>query len=143
MSVNTEITVGTGDLAVQWIAYDAECGFCAALARRLEPALRRSGFALVPLQTFWVKDRLGQIPGEAVDEMKLLTMNGGVFGGADAAVELGSAVWILRPLVWISVVPGGRWFLRRAYRWIARHRRCGDGICRVPRGVTIGERNTL
>ena len=141
--MNTEITDDTVDMALQWVAFDAECGFCRALARRLGPVLRRRGFALVPLQTPWVKDRLGQIPGESVDEMKLLTTNGGVFGGADAAVELGRGVWILRPLVWVSVVPGGRWFLRRAYRWIARHRRCGDGICRVPRGVTIGERNTL
>lgn len=141
--MNAEITDGTVDLAVQWIAYDAECGFCVALARRLEPVLRRRGFALVPLQTFWVKDRLGQIPGEAVDEMKLLTINGGVFGGADAVVELGRMIWMLRPLVWVSVVPGGRGFLRLAYRWIARHRRCGDGICRAPRGATIGERNTL
>jgi DNA-binding transcriptional regulator GbsR (MarR family)/predicted DCC family thiol-disulfide oxidoreductase YuxK len=128
ISVNTEITDGTVDMALQWVAFDAECVFCMALARRLEPALRRRGFALVPLQTPWVKDRLGQIPGESVDEMKLLTTNGGVVGGADAAVELGRAVWILRPLVWMSGVPGGRWFLQWAYRWIARHRRCGDGI---------------
>lgn len=141
--MNTEITDGTVDLAVQWIAYDAECGFCGALARRLEPVLRRRGFALVPLQTIWVKDRLGQIPGEAVDEMKLLTMDGGVLGGAGAAVELGRMIWMLRPLVWLNALPGGRWFLKWGYRWIARHRRCGDGICRAPRAVAIGERNTL
>lgn len=141
--MNTENTDRSVTWAVQWIAYDAECGACTKLARRLETVLRRRGVALVPRQTPWVLGHLGRISGEAVDEIKLLTMDGCVLGGAEALIELGRSVWMLRPFVWLSAVPGGRRFLKWGYRWIARHRRCGDGFCRAPQASAIGGGNPL
>ena len=141
--MNTEITDTSVGKPISWVAYDAECSFCTALAGYLEAILRRNGFGLVPLQEPWLADRLGRTPGEIIDEMKLLTNDGRVFGGADAAVELGRSVWILRPVVWITAMPGGWHFLKWSYRWIARHRKCGNGFCRIPRPVTVRRKNTL
>ena len=63
--------------------------------------------------------------------MRLVAPNGINLGGADAVLYIARFVWWLRPLRIVALVPGGRDFLRRCYRWIAARRHCVDGRCAV------------
>ena len=119
------------------VLYDAECRFCLGLVRRFELLLVRHGFALLPLQTPWVRARLGLSDEQLLAEIRLLLPNGNLFGGADALVEISRGYWWAFPLRVLARIPGGMRFLRAIYRWIARHRfwilgRCLSRKCRPP-----------
>ena len=119
------------------VLYDAECRFCLAFVRRFERLLVRHGFALLPLQTLWVRNRLGLSDEQLLAEMRLLLPDGNLFGGADALVEISRSYWWAFPLRVLARIPGGRRCLRAIYRWIARHRfwflgRCMGQECKPP-----------
>src|SRR5438067_13860604 len=76
-----------------WVLYDGQCALCTGLAHRLRPSLERHGLEVAPLQSSWVRERLGGSTDERLKEMLLLTSTGEVFGGADAFVELSSRIW--------------------------------------------------
>jgi predicted DCC family thiol-disulfide oxidoreductase YuxK len=115
--------------AAGWLFYDAECRFCTATARRTERLIGPRGFAILPLQTPWVRERLGLRDGEPLREMIVLTRDGRRFGGADAALHLAGRIWWCVPLTWLAVIPGVRPLLRRLYAWIAARRSCAGGAC--------------
>jgi len=125
--VNTEIT----EQCKEWAFYDAECKFCRDLAERFRERLLRRGVGLAPLQTDWVRELLGLAPGELPDEMKLLTKNGKIIGGADAVVYLARYFWWGWGLRLVAHLPGARFVLRRAYAALARRRYCVKGGCRI------------
>ena len=107
-----------------WILFDGECSLCRNAARRFTPFLRRHHFDVVPLQTPWVRERLGMSDEELLSEMRLLTAAGLVRGGADALIGIAWQIWWARPLAWCARLPLIGPALRRAYRWMARHRHC-------------------
>jgi alginate O-acetyltransferase complex protein AlgI len=109
--------------------YDGDCALCTGLARRFEGVLARRGFQLAPLQTPWVRARLGLAAGEPLTEMKLLNAAGQVFGGAEAVVKLAGQIWWARPLDVLARLSGGRRLLTSAYRRIAAQRHCLSGAC--------------
>lgn len=106
---------------------------CTSLARRVERSFERRGFGLAPLQTPWVRERLGLKPGEPLTEMQVLTSDGRVFGGTDAVVYLARWVWWGWPVYAMAKLPGMLRVLRFAYRWVAERRSCIGGICERPR----------
>ena len=62
-------------------------------------------------------------------EMRVITPAGRVLGGATALVHVWSKIWWAWPL-WLAVqVPGAKWLLERAYRWVAERRMCLSGAC--------------
>jgi hypothetical protein len=63
--------------------------------------------------------------------MKVLTHDGRTLGGADALIYLASRLWWSRPVSAIAQIPAVRRLLWRGYRWIAAHRSCIRGACRV------------
>ncbi len=130
--MNTEITDKRNVRG--WILFDAHCRLCTSLARRCERLLGRHQFVLVPLQTPWVRERLTKSGHELLLEMRLLTSEGALYGGADALLALARQVWWAWPLYWLSHVPGVRPALRKAYRWLARHRTCLGGGCPIELG---------
>ena len=71
------------------VCYDGECTICTGLVTRWGHRMRRAGFRLAPLQAPEIQRRLGLtgIP----DEMKLITPQGQVIGGADAVVAIAEA----------------------------------------------------
>src|SRR3989442_814760 len=71
-----------------WVLYDGECGLCTGWARRFGAVLNRRRFELAPLQTPWVRERLGLVPGVVLTEMRLLLSDGSIYGGADAIIEI-------------------------------------------------------
>jgi len=112
----------------------AQCLLCTRLARRCGPLLRRHRFALLPLQTPWVRERLAKCDGDLLSEMRFLTPDGIVYGGADALLLLARQIWWARPLYWLARLPILRAALQKAYAWFARRRNCLNGRCQIRAG---------
>lgn len=127
--MNTEITdtINKHD----WVLFDGECRVCRASLRAFGPLLRRHQFELVPLQTPWVRNRLEQCGCELLTEMRLLTQQGIVYGGADALIEIARKIWWAHPICWVAQVPFIRAVLRNIYACIAQRRNCLNGKCQV------------
>jgi predicted DCC family thiol-disulfide oxidoreductase YuxK len=124
------VTNADRQAAKAWVLYDADCGACIRLARRFENVLARRGFELLPLQTPWVRERLGFSDAQLLAEMRLLFADGKTFGGADAVVRLAKQIWWAWPMWLISRTPGAMPLLRRGYRWFA-HRRHRLNTCEI------------
>jgi len=117
-----------------WVFYDGSCSICTGWVRRLGPALAKHGYQLAPLNTQWVQRRLGVDMQTALGQMWVITPDGQVLGGADAALHLSRATGWLAPLRVMAVIPGGMAVMRALYRWIASHRHCIGGSCAVRGG---------
>jgi predicted DCC family thiol-disulfide oxidoreductase YuxK len=136
-SVFTETTARHDAQArAAWVLYDASCARCAAWARRFRAPLRRRGFLIAPLQSLWVPAALNLSTEELLVEMRVLTADGRVLGGADAMIHLAEYIWWARPLHWLAQVPEVRGLLCRVYRWVAAHRHCSARGCSIPQGGT-------
>jgi predicted DCC family thiol-disulfide oxidoreductase YuxK len=114
-----------------WIFYDAECSICQASRNRWGAMLTRRGFEWVPLQTAGAADRLGIAETSLLEEVKLLLPDQRVLGGIDAWACLLRSVWWLWPLGLLLSLPGCHAVGQVCYRWLARHRSCLGGPCRV------------
>jgi predicted DCC family thiol-disulfide oxidoreductase YuxK len=112
-----------------FILYDAECRMCRDMMRRFERTFTSRGFAFAPLQ-------LELKPGERPSEMRVRTVAGRDFGGADAVLYLAGFVWWGYPLRWFSKFPGAKRLLHRIYREIAFRRTCDNGACLLPEART-------
>ena len=111
------------------LLYDGDCPFCRSLVDRWRGTLEGRGFEIVPLQTEWVRCRLDLSKGELLSEMRVLTSDNRVLGGAAVLVHVWSKIWWAWPLWLAAQVPGAKWLLERAYRWVAEHRMCLSGAC--------------
>lgn len=101
------------------VLYDGECPLCLGLVDRFGPFISGLGFELGSLQE----------AGYPLDEMRVVTADGRVYGGADGVVHLVSRVWWGRPLASLTRLPGGMPLARRAYRFVAARRHCRGGAC--------------
>ena len=128
--MNTEVTKLTDETGIGWVLYDAECRFCVALARRWERALARRRFQLAPLQTEGARAGL-EAGEELLREMRVVTAQGRVFGGAAAVVELARHFWWAAWLGLVAKLPLCKRALDAGYRWIAARRHCLGGACAV------------
>ncbi len=124
ISLSSEFTDAKGRHARGWFFFDAECGFCTRIARRLAPILRRRGMDVAPLQDPRVAALLGMSRLELFREMRLLLEDGRQYGGADAAVAIAKEIGWARPLAWFARIPGVMTVLRALYHWIAARRHC-------------------
>jgi lipase maturation factor 1 len=117
-----------------WILYDADCGFCTRWAWRLARIGRvgSRGFHLAPLQAPWVRQRLGMSEADLLHEMRVLTVDDQLYGGADALLFLARQVWWSRPLATLARAPGALPLLRALYRWVARNRYEFSPACALP-----------
>lgn len=111
------------------IFYDATCGLCTASYLRFGPMTERRGFKWIPLQDRRVQDLLGLENGELPGEMKLLTRQGRMLGGADAVLFVARHIWWGWPAWLASHLPGVRPILRAVYRWVARNRHRVSDAC--------------
>lgn len=78
-----------------------------------------------------MRSQLAMPEAELLKEMRVVTPEGAVIGGADAAVYLASRIWWARPFAVAARIPGAMPVLRAGYRWIAENRGCHDGRCRL------------
>jgi predicted DCC family thiol-disulfide oxidoreductase YuxK len=59
-----------------WVLYDDSCGFCRQGVVLMARVLRRRGYDIAPLQTKWVRVRLGLSEHHVVEELRLLLSDG-------------------------------------------------------------------
>ncbi len=134
ISLISELTDAKGRSASRgWVFFDADCAFCSTWARRMRAVLASRGFGLAPLQSSRVRALLSLPDGELLREMRLLTANGSVLGGADALIHLARNIWWAWPVYALAQLPGTRALLVAVYRWLAAHRHCLAGTCEVGR----------
>jgi len=132
--VNTEIT-DTVNKDRPWVCYDADCALCLRWVNRCRHLFEKHGFALLPLQSPAVRAALPLAENELMAEMRVITPEGFVFGGADALAYLCSA--ICKPLFWLTHIPGVMPLLRRVYRYVARNRGCAGNTCQIDRRTFV------
>jgi predicted DCC family thiol-disulfide oxidoreductase YuxK len=105
--------------------------------RRVRASLEAGGFQPEPLQSPWVRQRLNLPESLLLAEMRVLTREGRVLGGADALVYLARELdapdrpgwaWLL---VIVGKIPFAMPVLRAAYAGIAARRYCRQGICSI------------
>lgn len=94
-SVNTVIPDTSVEIACdrQQLFYDGDCSFCVRLAERLGRALGRRRIELVPLQAPGTAKRLRISGQDLMNEMRLRTPDGQVWGGAEAALRIARQLW--------------------------------------------------
>jgi predicted DCC family thiol-disulfide oxidoreductase YuxK len=126
-----------------WIFYDGDCPLCRGGAEYAETFLRQHGFLLLPLQTPGVTDRLGLPHEELMRELKLLTADGRILGGAEAMLEIARKVWWTWPLRILAGLPGGGSLLRWLYARVAANRYCLSNACSLNRRHTNVPRAAL
>jgi predicted DCC family thiol-disulfide oxidoreductase YuxK len=126
-----------------WILYDADCRLCAGLAARFRPWLADRHFELLPLQTPWIRERLGLDDARLLAEMRLLRPDRTVFGGADALFEISRHYWPAWPIYQLGKSSAVRRGARVLYRWIARNRHCAGGACTLPAVKPAGRKRRI
>jgi predicted DCC family thiol-disulfide oxidoreductase YuxK len=89
------------------------------------------GFHLAPLQAPWVRPALKLSQEELLDELRVLTADDAIYGGADALIYLAEQIPWARPLAYAARLPGMKFLLRAAYRWIAHQRHTISRACAV------------
>jgi predicted DCC family thiol-disulfide oxidoreductase YuxK len=129
--VNAVITDRATEAAQGWVLYDGECPFCLDMVARFAPLLHRHHFDLVPLQTTWVRKRLGLATDEPLTEMKLLAEDGRIYGGVDVVLQIARHVWWVWPLFAVAQIPAAMMLLRAIYERIAANRHCLNGACSI------------
>ena len=134
ISLSSEMTDAKGRQASRgWIFFDRDCSVCISLARRFRPIFEKRGFGLAALQDPRVAALLCLPPDKVLLEMRVVTTDGQVFGGSDAALFLARQVYWMWPLYAAAKLPGVPRILGAGYRWFADHRRCVSGRCSISR----------
>lgn len=131
ISLTNEYTDSKGRHARGWLFFDAECGFCTRFARWLAPILLRRGLGTAALQDARVGALLGMSRPESLRELRFVLSNGRQYGGADAVLAIAREIWWVRPVVWLSLIPGMVKLMQTGYRSIAAHRNCAAVECAV------------
>ena len=132
ISLASEMTDVKGRRArAGWVFFDAQCAFCTRWARRMSGVLEARGFGLAPLQSPRVRALLHLPEDKLLREVRLLTSDGVVRGGADALLFLARRIWWAWPFYALAQVPGARAFLEACYRALAarHHRLAGECAC--------------
>jgi predicted DCC family thiol-disulfide oxidoreductase YuxK len=131
ISLASEMTDSKGRHARGWLFYDADCGFCTQIARRLAGPMKRRGLDVTSLQDPRVAILLGISQEELLHAVRFVLADGNQYFGADAMLavvrELArekGAEWWMRPLLLLAKVPGMMLVMRAGYRWVAKRRRC-------------------
>jgi predicted DCC family thiol-disulfide oxidoreductase YuxK len=132
ISLSSEMTDAKGSRAsCGWVFFDRDCRICTSLAHRFRRTLETRGFGLAALQDPRVQSLLGLPHRELLREMRVATIQGQIYGGAEAVVFLARQVWWAWPLYAAAKLLGVPRLLDAGYRWFANHRTCSSGICSV------------
>jgi predicted DCC family thiol-disulfide oxidoreductase YuxK len=133
ISLSSEMTDSKGRHASRgWVFFDRDCGICTSLAGRFRQTFEKRGLGLAALQDPRVSSLLGVPPDQVLREMRVVTTDAELYGGADAIVYLARQVWWAWPLYVAAQFPGMRRILRTGYRRFADHRHCSSQECSVP-----------
>jgi predicted DCC family thiol-disulfide oxidoreductase YuxK len=110
-----------------WILFDGTCAICRAGEARFGRMVRCRGFRLATLQS-----RIGrEFDVPSTDEMKVITRDGAVLGGAEGFVHICSYIWWATPMALLWKIPLAQRGLRNAYQWVAANRHCANASCEI------------
>jgi predicted DCC family thiol-disulfide oxidoreductase YuxK len=87
--------------------------------------LTRRGFDLAPLQSSWVTECLDIDAQDLLAALRVITLDGRAYAGADALLFLARRIWWAFPLTAFALIPGSRPLFRYLYAFWARHRCLG------------------
>lgn len=140
ISLIPEITDSKGRRASRgWVCFDRSCSICTSLASRFERTIKKRGFGLADLQDPRVATLLGLPPDQLLREVRVVTANNELYGGADAILFLARQIWWGWPIYAAAQLPGMQHILQAGYRWFADHRNCSSGICAVTKEGQHGD----
>jgi predicted DCC family thiol-disulfide oxidoreductase YuxK len=91
------------------------------------------GFIFKPLQSDDVRGCLHLPETELLRQMRVITPDGEVHGGADALLYLARALPAGNLLRTLMDLPGAKALMRRLYAFVARNRGCAAGHCTIER----------
>jgi predicted DCC family thiol-disulfide oxidoreductase YuxK len=105
------------------VFYDGHCKFCDAASRRLLRLARRGAVERVDFQAPGALDAYPGLTHEAcMRQMYLVTPDGRIYGGFEAAVRALATRPVLGLVAYLYYIPGLRQLLDLLYRLIAAHR---------------------
>ncbi|MBT5322325.1 MAG: DUF393 domain-containing protein [Verrucomicrobiales bacterium] len=76
-----------------------------------------------------MRRRLNLPETELMKELRVITPDGRVLGGTAGLIHMCGKIWWACPLWLMARVPGVKWLMDRAYRWMAERRMCLSGAC--------------
>jgi predicted DCC family thiol-disulfide oxidoreductase YuxK len=117
------------------VLYDDSCGFWRRWVPFWGPTLRRRGFDVAPLQTGWVRERLGLSGAARIEDLRLLLADGSQVRGADVYRHLMKRIWWAYPLFLLACAPVSRAVFDWGYRTFARNRFRFSRACGLPPGT--------
>ncbi len=118
------------------LVYDGNCSFCRSWVARIARRDRNDAFEFVARQTEGLIERFPKLDqGDFNTGMRLITPDGAIHVGADAAYQSARRLRYWRRIAWLYHVPGIHWLTRSVYAWIAANRQslggtCDDGTCK-------------
>lgn len=121
------------------LIYDGQCGFCRQQVESLKKLVGQN--APLAYESFHTPGILAQFPkltyDECMKEIKLVTPEGEILGGAQAIFYALSLNPIFLPLRWIYPIPGLKQIIDFVYQSIAKNRYkiqmkdCPSGTCHL------------
>jgi len=116
-----------------WILYDDNCGFCRRWIPTWKTVLRKRGFAIAPLQSPWVCEKIALPDSQPYEDLRLLFRDGKHLAGADAYRYILARIWWVWPLALFARAPGTRRIFDWAYRTFADNRHRFSRACGLNR----------
>jgi predicted DCC family thiol-disulfide oxidoreductase YuxK len=105
------------------VLYDGHCRFCKRQMANLVHLARRDAIEPLSFQDEGVLERFEGLTYDAcMQAMHLVTPEGRVYRGMEAAVRAVVTRPILGAFAWVYYLPGIKQLLDAIYRWIARRR---------------------
>jgi len=105
-----------------WVLYDDSCGFCRRWVPFWAATLRRRGYAIAPLQSRWVTERLKLSGDVLIEDLRLLLVDGTQVQGADVYRHLMRRIWWAYPFFLLACTPCLRRLFDLSYRTFANNR---------------------
>lgn len=115
-----------------WVLYDGACGFCRRWVPFWGGTLRKRGFAIAPLQSDWVRERVQISQEELIHDLRLLLPDGRQVLGADVYRHVMKRIWWAWPVYLFAVAPLLRNVFDWSYRTFANNRYWVSSTCRLP-----------
>jgi predicted DCC family thiol-disulfide oxidoreductase YuxK len=118
-------------LPIGWVLYDDSCGFCRRWIPFWSDTLCKRGFAIAPLQSDWVGQKLNVPYADLLFDLRLLLADGRQLRGADVYRFVMRRIWWAYPLYLLSVAPVLRRVFDWSYRTFANNRYRISRACRL------------
>jgi predicted DCC family thiol-disulfide oxidoreductase YuxK len=116
-----------------WVLYDDSCGFCRRWVPFWASTIRHRGYAIAPLQSKWVTERLKLSDDVLIEDLRLLLVDGTQVQGADVYRHVMRRIWWAYPLFLLACTPGLRRLFDLGYRTFAINRFRFSSACGLRR----------